>query len=158
MDLELPQPPLQRYWHTQAVSNQAHSMKHQAVVATFCALLLALPGCQKDTTSSSVSVGPFNVNSDTGMASGQAFGIDLKAAGASGAEIKFELHGNPQYSSRAEITLADDLNIKLETMNEGDAVAFQLNGKKYGTLAQGDEVAIDEERNVTVNGEERATN
>ena len=130
-------------------------MKHQVVIATLCCLLLALSSCQKETASSSVSVGPFNVNSDTGMANGQAFGIDFKAAGVSGAEVTFELHGNPQYSSRAEITLADDLNIELETVNEGNSVAFQLNGKKFGNLSKGDEVVIEEERNVTVNGEKR---
>lgn len=130
-------------------------MKHQVVLTIFCILLLALPSCQKGTASSSVSVGPFNVNSDTGMANGQAFGIDFKAAGASRAEVSFELHGNPQHSSLAEITLAQDLNIELETMNDGNSVAFQLNGTKIGNLAKGDEVVIEEDRNVTVNGEER---
>ena len=49
----------------------------------------------------------------------------------------------------------EDLKIKLETMNEGTSVAFQLNGRKFGSLGKGDEVVIDKARNVTVNGEKR---
>jgi hypothetical protein len=130
-------------------------MKQQIAVATFCVLLLALASCREETAFSSVSVGPFHVNDDTGMGNGQALGVDFEVAGASRAEVTFDLSTNPQRSSRAEITLADDLKIELETRNEGNSVAFELNGKKFGNLAKGDEVVIDEERNVTVNGEAR---
>jgi hypothetical protein len=130
-------------------------MKQQIAIVTCCVLLLALPSCQKRTASSSVSAGAFNVNSDTGMANGQAFGIEFRAAGCSSAEVKCDIQGNTQFSSRAEISLADDLKIELETMDDGNSVAFQLNGKKIGNLAKGDEVVIEEDRNVTVNGEDR---
>ena len=129
-------------------------MKLHTIIASLCALLFALVSCGRKTTSTT-SVGPFNVDGDTGMATGQAFGIGFKAAGATGAEVTSNLSGSNQSSSRAEITLADDLKIALETAEEGDSVAFQLNGKKLGNLEKGDEVTIGEDRDVTVNGEKR---
>ncbi len=93
------------------------------------------------------------MNSDTGVATGKdAFGIDFEVAGATRASSRFELHGNTKYSSWAEITLADDLRIRLATRDEGSLVTFQLNGRNFGDLKRGDQVVIDEERNVTVNG------
>lgn len=129
-------------------------MKQQITIAAFCVLLFALSGCQEQAGNTSVAVGPFSVNSDTGLADGQAFGIEFEAMGASKSEVKFMLSGNSQDSSNASITLADDLHIKLKTMNEGKSVAFQLNGKEICNLAPGDKVVINEERNVTVNGKD----
>lgn len=133
-------------------------MKHQTIITTLCALLLALLSCEGKTTYPPVSDGAFSVNSDTGMATGNdAFGIDFEVAGADRAESKSELNGNPKYSSRAEITLADDLTIELVTKDEGKLVNFRLNGRSFGDLKRGEKVVIDEERNVTVNGEKRTT-
>jgi hypothetical protein len=53
--------------------------------------------------------------------------------------------------------LADDLTIELVTKDEGKLVNFRLNGRNFGDLKRGDKVVIDEERNVTVNGEKRTT-
>lgn len=92
------------------------------------------------------------------MATGKdAFGIDFEVAGADRAESESEVHGNPKYSSRAKITLADDLTIELVTKHEGKLVSFRLNRRNFGDLKRGDKVVIDEERNVTVNGEKRTT-
>jgi hypothetical protein len=132
-------------------------MKHQTIITTLCALLLGLLGCERKTIYP-VSDGSFSVNSDTGMATGKdAFGIDFEVVGADRAESKSEVHGNPKYSSRAEITLADDLTIELVTKDEGKLVNLRLNGRNFGDLKRGDKVVIDEERNVTVNGEKRTT-
>ena len=133
-------------------------MKHQTIITTLCALLIALLGCERKTTYPPVSDGSFSVNSDTGMATGKdAFGIDFEVAGADRAESESEVHGNPKYSSRAKITLADDLTIELVTKHEGKLVSFRLNRRNFGDLKRGDKVVIDEERNVTVNGEKRTT-
>ena len=131
-------------------------MKYQKPIIPLCALLLALVGCEKKAATLPVSDGTWTVNHDTGMATGKdAFGIDFEMAGATKVESKFDLSGNPENSSRVEVALADDLEIELVTMNGGDIVAFHLNGRKFGNLKRGDKVVIDEERNVTVNGETR---
>lgn len=126
-------------------------MKQQISMAALC-VLLALPGCKEQAAPTSVTVGPFRVNRDTGLADGQAFGVDFQAMGASSSEVEFKLSGNSQHSSSTSITLGDDLKIELRTMKQGSSVAFQLNGKEVCNLARGDQVVIDEERNVTVNG------
>lgn len=128
-------------------------MKHQTFLATFCAILLSVMGYE--TSAAPVAVGPFHVNSETRMATGQAFGIDFKVAGASRAEVTSDISGSPTSSSRAEITLADDLKIKLQTMAKGQSVTFDLNGKSFGNLERGDKVEIGKGRSVMVNGRER---
>ncbi len=128
-------------------------MKHQTLLVTFCALLLLVAGCEKP--AAPVTTGPFNVNSETGMATGQALGIDFNVAGADGAKVKSDLSGSPESSSRAEITLADDLKINLQTMDEGKSVRFELNGTDFGNLEKGDKVEIAKDRSVMVNGKSR---
>lgn len=128
-------------------------MKRQTLLVTFCAILLSVVGCERK--AAPVAVGPFDVNSETGMATGQALGIAFQVAGASGAEVTSDLSGSPQSSSRAEITLADDLKIKLQAMDEGNSVRFELNGKNFGNLERGDKVEIEKDRSVVVNGKNR---
>lgn len=131
-------------------------MKFPIILAATCALL-ALPGCEKTPVSPSAAVGPFEVNGETGTATGQAFGIEIKVAGASRAEVTSDLSGSPEFTSRAVITLADDVRIQLQTNAEGDSVTFELNGKSLGTLQRGDKVEIDGTGEVVVNGEKRTS-
>lgn len=131
-------------------------MNYKNIIATFCALL-ALLGCDKKTITTSSEVCPFNVNGNTGMATGQAFGIEFKVAGASRVEVVTDISASPQSSSRAEIALADDLKIKLQTMTEGASVMFDVNGKNFGTLERGDKVEVEKSRNVMVNGDQRTS-
>ena len=128
-------------------------MKFQTIIATTC-VLLALNGCEQKPVTSA-AVGPFNVNSETGTATGQAFGIEFNVTGASGAEVTSDLSGSPKSPSQAMITLADDLKINLATTNEGNSVTFELNGTHFGSLERGDKVEIEKSRNVIVNGERR---
>lgn len=130
-------------------------MKFQTIIAATCALF-ALLGCEKKAVTTS-AVGPFDVNGETGTATGQAFGIEFNVAGASGAEITSDLSGSPKSPSRAEIALADDLKINLATMDEGNSVTFELNGNTFGNLQRGDKVEIEKSRNVLVNGEMRTS-
>lgn len=129
-------------------------MKPQLLPISFCALLLSLLGCENKQTAP-VTSGPFTVNSDTGIATGQVLGIDLKAAGADGAKVKSDLSGAPQSPSQAHITLADDLKLKLQTIDEGKSISLELNGKPFGNLAKGDKLEIAKDRSVTVNGKNR---
>lgn len=128
-------------------------MKHSTLPITFCALLLLVVGCEKK--AAPVASGPLSVNGETGMATGQVLGIEFKVAGADGAKIKSDLSGSPQSPSRAEITLADDLKLKLQATNEGKSVSFELNGKSFGNLEKGDKVEIAKDRSVMVNGKNR---
>jgi hypothetical protein len=130
-------------------------MKNKTLLATFLAILLSVIGC--DRKESPVKVGPFNVNGSTGIATGQAFGVAFNVEGASGAEVTSTISASPQSSSQAEMTLADDLKIKLQTLDEGNAVSFELNGKTFGKLQRGDKVEIDKSRNVRINGAKRTS-
>jgi hypothetical protein len=132
-------------------------MKAKTILFTLCMLLLSLPGCNRKTVTTSASVASFSVNSDTGVATGQAFGIEFQAAGASGAAITSKAGGSPGSSSHMEIALADDLKIGLETRDDGNLVAFQINGKSFGNLKKGDKVEIAEDRSVMVNGGQRVS-
>lgn len=127
-------------------------MKHQAILATFCAIL-SVVGCERKATQA--TVGPFDLKNDT--ATGQAFCIEFNVAGATGAEIASDLSGSSATPSQAEITLADDLKIKLQTKPESELVTFGLNGKSFGDLNAGDKVEIAKDRSVRVNGENRTT-
>jgi hypothetical protein len=101
-----------------------------------------------------LSAGPFQVDSNTGLATGQALGIDFEVMGASWAQLKADLRPG-QSHGRTEITLADDVMIQLEMFSEGSAITFKLNGNNFDDLEEGDKVVIDEDRNVTVNGTAR---
>lgn len=127
-------------------------MKRPSKLALFGTLFVALVGCQAETTS--LSSGSFNVNGNTGVATGEALGIYFEVANATGVQSKALLKaGQPEHTSaRTEITLADDAVIQLEMLESGSPISFQLNGKEFGTLNEGDRVVIDENRNVTVNG------
>jgi hypothetical protein len=87
-------------------------MRNQLTLALLGVLLVALVGCQAETTS--VISGPFHVNSNTGRATGQALGIHFEVFGATRAKTKDVLKaGRPEHTSaQIEITLADDAVIR----------------------------------------------
>ena len=128
-------------------------MNDRSILALSCTLLMALIGCQKQKVS--LFVGPFNVDSDTGLATGQALGIDFEVSGASEVKSKWDLKAGVQSYGWTEITLADDLTFQLEKLSNDSAITFKLNGRDFGNLDEGDKVVIDEGRKVTVNGATR---
>ena len=99
-----------------------------------------------------MNIGPFTVDSNTGLATGEVFGIDFEVAGATGASMKFDLSGAPKTSGHARVVLAPDLMIELKSTDESEAVSFELNGRDFGMLKEGDEVVIEEDGKVTENG------
>jgi hypothetical protein len=127
-------------------------MKRPLTLALFCTLLLAVIGCESQ--KSSVISGPFHVDSNTGRATGQALGVTFEVAGATGVRTVNQLAaGTPEHTSaRIEITLADDLILRLEMLEGGGPISFKVNGSDFAALKKGDKVVIDENRNVTVNG------
>lgn len=127
-------------------------MKNILSFVMFGILLTSIVGCESQT--SSVTSGPFHVDSDTGQATGEALGIHFEVAGANRAHNVSQLSaGEPeQTSGRTEITLADDLIIQLEMLEADGPISFNVNGSDFAALKRGDQVVIDEDRNVTVNG------
>lgn len=129
-------------------------MRHQAILALLCGIGAALVACKSKPAD--FSVGPFDVDGDTGIATGRAMGVDFSVAGASEAEVRFDANLKPgepdKTSGNAEITLADDLRIELEMTEGGRSVGFRLNGKEMGDLEPGDRVVIDADKGVTING------
>lgn len=136
---------------------QTLPMKSRSLVVPVLALCLSSIGCETKTATSPAVVETFQVDGNTGMAEGRVLGIDFNVEGATGAEISSEISGSPASPSHAELTLADDLKIDLKTTDEGGSVAFQLNGKSFGTLKKGDKVTVKKDRSVTVNGEARTS-
>ena len=130
-------------------------MKYLLTLILLSILLTPLVGCQEPTTS--ISSGSFNVSGNTGLATGQALGIDFEVAGATGVQSKAMLKaGKPEHTSgQTQITLADDVVIQLEVLKGGSTISFQLNGTDFGELKEGDKVVIDKDRNVMVNGSHR---
>ena len=130
-------------------------MKSLSFTTVFCAIIISLIGCQKSTPTAAVSSPSISLNSDTGIATGQFFGITFSCEGAEGVETKNQISGNPKHSSHSEVTLAPDLTMKLQTLEEGKSVSLKLNDKIYPNLSVGDKVEINKAREVTVNGVKR---
>lgn len=128
-------------------------MNYKPIIAVVVTLLLASLGCGNNATP--VNVGPFSVDGDTGVATGQAFGIKFNTARGTKVEVISVALDSSGTVQRAAITLADDLRIDLQTVEGAESATFQLNGRQFGILQAGDAVGIDEERNVTVNGDKR---
>jgi hypothetical protein len=89
----------------------------------------------------------------------RVWGIQFEVAepvgGGAGSKFEGTVHSDPELTdARNTFNLGEDVNVRLEKV-PGRPITFQMNGKRYGTLEVGDEVSIDKERNVTVNGETR---
>ncbi|WP_226895721.1 hypothetical protein [Luteolibacter marinus] len=131
-------------------------MNRRSLFVTLCVLLFPILGCERKAAPPAATVGPFEVNGDSGVANGEAFGIKFKVAGSTGAKTTSALSGSPESSSRAEILLGDHLRIELETVADTDQIVFRLNSRSYGKLQRGDEVEIGVDQDVMVNGEKRS--
>lgn len=99
------------------------------------------------------------VKSEDGVGTAKVFGIDFQVAvSAGGASTEDEIHADflePEKSGASKrFTLGDEAVIQLDSINESE-VEFVYNDQDYGTLKVGDQVVIDAEGNVTVNGTER---
>ena len=134
-------------------------MRHQWIFTTFCTLLIALVGCGEKISTKKVgtfppTAGDFVKNLD-GRGTAQVWGMTFDVAepndGASGSSFEGTLSHSEKTDARHTITMGDDVNIRLEKV-PGSGITFQFNGENYGTLEVGDNVVIDKERNVTVNG------
>jgi hypothetical protein len=121
--------------------------------------LLVLIGCGGTSTPPfPPSDGDFVQNND-GVGTAQVFGIDFSVrANSSGASTDVAFHANfidPEQSSATKrFTMGDDVTIQLDSVDETE-VRFMFNDQDFGTLNVGDDVVIDDERNVEVNGTAR---
>lgn len=127
-------------------------MKQTLALAISGIVLASLLGCVGEKTS--ISSGSFHVDSNTGLAIGEALGIEFEVANATGVHTVSQLSaGKPEHTSaQLEIKLAEDLTIRLEMLEAGGPVSLEVNDVEITTLNAGDRVVIDEDRNVTVNG------
>jgi hypothetical protein len=134
-------------------------MRHRWIFATFCTLLIALVGCGEKISTKNVVIfppadGDF-VNNLDGRGTAQVWGMTFEVAepigGVSGSFFEGMLSHSEKTDARHTIKMGDDVNILLEKV-PGSGITFQFNGENYGTLEVGDNVVIDKERNVTVNG------
>lgn len=134
-------------------------MTHRFILATLWTLVFMLAGCgEKGVGTFPPTEGDFVKNSgDRGTA--QIWGIQFDVANPVGgsAESHFEgtIHSDRnQTDARITIALGDDVNVRLEKV-PGSAITFHLNGQLFGNVSPGETVAIDRDRDVTVNGTPR---
>lgn len=80
------------------------------------------------------------------------FEVTEPVGGSAGSEFDGMLHSDAeQTDARHCFNLGDDVSIRLEKV-PGRPITFQMNGRRYGTLEVGDQVRIDRDRQVIVNG------
>ncbi|MCC9609265.1 hypothetical protein LOC68_06090 [Blastopirellula sp. JC732] len=122
-------------------------------------LTLALVGCGGSSPPPiPPTTGDFVANQE-GVGTAQAFGIDFHVqANSSGAsaegEIDADLINTENSTARKRFSLGDDVTIQLDSV-DASTVRFLLNDQDFGVLRVGDQVVIDAEKNVTVNGTAR---
>ena len=119
-------------------------------------VLLVLVGCSGSFTPAIPPTAGDFVKSNDGVGTAKVFGIDFRVSVSSGgASTEDSIHANfldpEQSSARKRFTFGDDVTIQLDSVNEVE-VGFIFNEQDYGKLNVGDEVVIDDERNVEVNG------
>lgn len=137
------------------------AIANRLLIAICLTLLLALSGRGERKSGAGTyppTNGDFVTNLD-GRGTARVWGICFEVADpvgkASGSEFEGGLHSDlEQTDARVRIALGDDVGILLEKV-PGSPITFTLNERSYGTLDVGDQVIIDKERNVTINGTER---
>jgi hypothetical protein len=123
-------------------------------------LALAFAGCGSNPAPTiPPTIGDFVRNND-GVATAQVFGITFRAntrsSGATTNDVIVANFLDPEMSSaRKRFTIGDDIMIQLTSVDDSK-VSFVFNDKDFGSLNIGDEVVIDDERNVEVNGTSRS--
>ena len=122
-------------------------------------VLLVLVGCSGSSTPAiPPTTGDFVTNND-GVGTAQVFGIGFRiSVNSGGASTEDSIAANfvdaEQSSARKRFTFGDEITIQLDSVNEAE-VGFIFNGQNFGNLNVGDQVVIDDERNVEVNGTPR---
>mgnify|MGYP003647016515 CR=1 FL=1 len=125
-------------------------------------LLLILVGCG---SSGSPAIPPTEddfVKNENGVGTAKVFGIHFRVdVDSNGASTKDSIKANfvsPEEShATKQFSFGDEITIQLDSVNESEA-KFVLNTQDFGNLKVGDEVVIDDKRNVKVNGTARPSN
>lgn len=134
------------------------SMRQMFSVGLF-ALWVALVGCSSSSAPAIPPTAEDFVKNESGVGTAKVFGIDFRiAADSGGGTAEDKIHANfldgEQSSASKRFTLGDDVVVQLDSINESE-VEFRFNEKDYGTLKVGDQVVIDAEGSVEVNGAAR---
>lgn len=112
-------------------------------------LLLALAGCGG---SASPPIPPTTgdfVRNNGSVGTAKVFSIEFRVNVTSNGATFEDL-----INARKRFTFGKDITIQLESVDES-VVGFIFNDQDYGNLNVGDQVVIDDERNVEVNGTPR---
>lgn len=125
-------------------------------------LFLALVGCSRSSPPAIPPTAGDFVRNDNGAGTARVFGIDFRvtvdASGASTTDaIDANLVDGGQSTARKRFSIGDDVTIQLDSV-DASVVRFTFNEQDYGTLSVGDQVVIDAERQVEVNGAPRSPN
>lgn len=122
-------------------------------------LLLLLVGCGSNTELPIPPTGDDFADNRAGVGTARVFGIDFRVSvQGHGVSSDATFHANLVETEKSQasksLTMGEDVSIELESINESE-VRFVFNDQDYGTLHVGDEVVIDEQRTIEVNGKTR---
>ncbi|MCP4099260.1 MAG: hypothetical protein GY748_23800 [Planctomycetaceae bacterium] len=122
-------------------------------------LLLSLLGCDKQVDIPLPPTDSDFIKSTPNLLTARLLSIDFKVHGTSdGVTNETDIHANfvnPEESKHIIVlNLGDDQTIELNAVNE-TVVDLTYLGQKFGYLSVGDQVVIDEEGNIKVNGDVR---
>lgn len=123
-------------------------------------LLLAILGCRQEVESPIPPTAGDFVSNDNGVGTAQAFGIQFRLPAAAGSAttedlIHADFNDFDKSTASKKFTLGDDVVIELNSV-DAKTVRFRLNGQDFGMLQVGNQVEIDAERQVKVNGTARS--
>ncbi len=118
-----------------------------------------LAGCNRVSTPGIPPTPGDFVRNQSGVGTAQVFGIDFRVSvSSSGASTEDEIDANfvdvEQTIARKRFTFGEEIVIQLDSINESQ-VGFTFNDLDFGSLNVRDQVSIDSERNVMVNGTSR---
>ena len=126
------------------------------------AQLFVLAGCNRSSAPAIPPTAGDYVKNQAGVGTAQVFGIDFNVSvDSSGASTEDTIDANfvdPEKSrARKRFAFGEDVVIQLESIDKS-RVVFIFNDQDFGSLKVGDQVSIDLERNVEVNGTARMPN
>ena len=132
----------------------------KSVLYLLCLGLLLSPlGCDKQVDIPLPPTDSDFIKSTPNLLTARLLSIDLKVHGTSdGVTNETEIFANfvnPEKSKHTIVlNLGDDQTIELNAVN-ANVIDLTYLGQKFGYLSVGDQVVIDEEGNITVNGKVR---
>lgn len=122
-------------------------------------LLVTLVGCGSGATPAIPPTAGDFVKNSNGVGTAQVLGITFRVnVKSNGASTEDSIDANfidvDQSKAQKRFTFGDEITIQLDSIDESKTT-FKFNDQGFGNLNVGDEVVIDDARNVAVNGTSR---